>query len=87
MDATLSEVHQELVAIGAAIAANCEPCLTFHVQKAREAGITNDQLQAAVAIAQQVKETPARLMVARANRLLAQGDDRPSDTTSSRCCG
>ena len=87
MDATLSEVHQELVAIGAEIAANCEPCLTFHVQKAREAGITNDQLQAAVAIAQQVKETPARLMVARANRLLAQGDDRPSDTTSSRCCG
>ncbi|MBI2528666.1 MAG: carboxymuconolactone decarboxylase family protein [Candidatus Rokubacteria bacterium] len=87
MDATLSEVHQELVAVGAAIAANCEPCLAYHVQKAREAGITNDQLQAAVAVAQQVKETPARLMIARANRLLGQGEDRPADTTSSRCCG
>ncbi len=87
MNATLSTVQEEFVAIGAAMAANCEPCLVYHVQKAREAGVTDEQLQAAVALAQKVKETPARLMLARANRILAQGDETPGQTATSRCCG
>ncbi len=87
MNATLSTVEEEFVAIGAAMAANCEPCLVYHVRKAREAGVTDEQLQAAVALAQKVKEAPTRLMLARANRILAQGDGTPGQTATSRCCG
>ena len=35
-----SEAVQELVAIGAAIASNCEPCFRFHFDKARKLGVS-----------------------------------------------
>ncbi len=85
MDAILSKLNEELVAIGAAIAANCEPCLNHHVQKAREAGITDDQLRAAVTIAQRVKETPARLVLAQAKRLLGDREGTPAEAAAG-CC-
>ncbi len=62
-----------------------EPCLNHHVQRAREAGITDDQLRAAVAVAQRVKETPARLMLAQAKRLLAATDGAPAEAAAG-CC-
>jgi AhpD family alkylhydroperoxidase len=47
---------EELVAIGAAIGANCEPCLKTHFRAAREAGATPDDMAQAVATARQVKQ-------------------------------
>ncbi|MEN9728404.1 MAG: hypothetical protein RL434_2770, partial [Pseudomonadota bacterium] len=32
--------ERELVALGAALAANCVPCIEFHVPAARKAGLT-----------------------------------------------
>lgn len=88
MEATFSRDQEELVAIGAAVAANCEPCLKYHVRKAREAGLTDDQLRTAVSVARKVKETPARLILEAADRFLAP-DDRPSSEPAAKagCCG
>ncbi len=91
METTLTKAQEELVAIGAAIAANCEPCLAHHVRLAREAGLTDLDLQAAVVVARRVKETPARLILQAAHRLVSTGD--PSSTepstapSTSGCCG
>lgn len=73
----------ELVAIGAAIAADCEPCLKYHHRKAVELGIHPEDMIRAVNVALQVKETPARMMVQLAQRLLA-----PEMTeVGGGCCG
>lgn len=86
MQTTLAKAQEELVAIGAAIAANCEPCLTYHVRAAREAGLTDAELQAAVVVARRVKEMPARLILEASQRLLASGEASPAAARSG-CCG
>ena len=60
----------ELVAIGAAIAANCEPCFKYHYAQARKHGVSNEDLACAVTMAQKVKEAPARAVLDLANRYL-----------------
>jgi len=67
----------ELVAIGAAIAANCEPCLEFHHAKAKELGVSAADMRRAVDVAQKVKEAPARAMLQLAQRRL-----EPASVTS-----
>jgi AhpD family alkylhydroperoxidase len=87
MEASLATDQKELVAIGAAIGANCEPCLKYHAQKAREAGLTDTQLRAAVAIARAVKERPARLILEAADRLLGSGERSSPEPAKAGCCG
>lgn len=87
MNTGLSKEQEELVAVGAAIAANCEPCLKFHFGKGFEAGLSADQLEAAVAVARRVKETPARLILEAAERLLAPGGIGERKASDSVCCG
>lgn len=52
----MNEITKELIAIGASITAHCQPCLAFHVKKAREMGIENDLIQAAIQVGQQVEK-------------------------------
>jgi AhpD family alkylhydroperoxidase len=75
----------ELVAIGAAIAANCEPCFKFHFQQARKLGVSREDMMRAVKTAQAVKETPAKAMLQLAERFL-EGDPAGLPTVQS-CCG
>jgi AhpD family alkylhydroperoxidase len=60
----------ELVAIGAAIASNCEPCFKFHFDQARKLGVTDADMRRAVELAQKVKEAPARAVLDLARRSL-----------------
>ena len=77
---------QELVAIGAAIGANCEPCLKFHYDKARKLGVSAQDMHAAVAVALAVKETPARAMVDLAGKLLRKPVEAAAAGTVGDCC-
>jgi AhpD family alkylhydroperoxidase len=58
-----TEAVQELVAVGAAIAANCEPCFKYHFDKARKLGVSKDDMARAVTTGQTVKESPARAIL------------------------
>lgn len=60
----------ELVALGAAIASNCEPCFKFHYDRARTLGVTDADMRRAVDLAQRVKEAPARSVLVLARRYL-----------------
>jgi alkylhydroperoxidase/carboxymuconolactone decarboxylase family protein YurZ len=51
-----------LIAAGAAMAANCEPCLNKVVPDLIEAGVAEADIRAAVEIGQFVKDRPAALM-------------------------
>lgn len=59
----------ELVAIGAAIAANCEPCLRYHVAAAAKLGVAQADIDDAVRLAAKVKEAPHRAIMKLADRL------------------
>lgn len=62
---------EELVAIGAAVGANCDSCLTHHVSEARKAGVTRDDIARAIATARQIKEAALLDISKTAGRLLA----------------
>ncbi len=72
----------ELVAIGAAIAANCQPSFRFHHDRARELSVSRGDIFRAVKAAQSVK-APARAMLELAAMFLA-----PAPAASgAMCCG
>lgn len=54
----LDEKTKELIAIGAAIAGNCIPCLEWHYKKCRELGGSKEEIQEAIEMAKKVKEVP-----------------------------
>jgi 4-carboxymuconolactone decarboxylase len=56
----LTERERELVAIGAAIASNCVPCIEYHIPEARKAGLSDPQIEQAVRLADKVQRVPAR---------------------------
>ncbi|MBN8730191.1 MAG: arsenite efflux transporter metallochaperone ArsD [Acidobacteria bacterium] len=65
-----SEAVAELVAIGAAIASNCEPCFKFHFDRARILGVSKADIALAVKTAQTVKDASSRAISELAERLL-----------------
>jgi AhpD family alkylhydroperoxidase len=85
MQSLYTDAVAELVAIGAAIAANCDPCFKYHFQQARKLGISREDMMLAVKTAQSVKETPARAMLQLADRYL-EGDPDGLPIVQS-CCG
>jgi len=66
----------ELVAIAAAIAANCEPCLRYHTREAEKLGVSAADMARAVELAAKVKDAPHQNILKLAARLT--GNDRPN---------
>ncbi len=82
-----SDAVAELVAIGASIVANCQPCFRMHYDKARKLGVSKEDMLAAVNVAQAVKTTPAESIMELVKRYLDirhAGEDAP---IRSGCCG
>lgn len=46
---------KELIAVGASITANCQPCLRYHVSQAREHGADEQEITEAIAVAKMVR--------------------------------
>ncbi len=80
-----TEQVAELVAIGAAIACNCEPCFKYHYDQARKLGVSELDMRYAVDLAQKVKDTPARAMLNLAERYLGPATAETKAAASS-CC-
>jgi AhpD family alkylhydroperoxidase len=59
-----------LIAVGAAVAGNCEPCLNTAVRGLKNAGATDEEIRGAVDIGQTVKERPAGIMKETAGKLI-----------------
>jgi len=76
----------ELVAIGAAIAANCEPCLKYHYQQAQHLGVSKADMASAIKMAANVKDSPHQAILRLADRLTGAGLGNPA-TASDPCCG
>ena len=46
----------ELIAVGASVAGHCQPCLNYHVRKAKEIGIDDQAIRDAIAIGRMVEK-------------------------------
>jgi AhpD family alkylhydroperoxidase len=51
----MDERTKELIAVGTSIAVHCQPCLSFHVGKARELGIDEESINEAIAVGKTVE--------------------------------
>ena len=60
-----------LIAVGAAVAGNCESCLNTAVRELKLAGATAEEIRGAVEIGQTVKERPAGIVKETADKLTA----------------
>jgi len=76
----------ELVAIGAAIAANCEPCLKYHYLQAQLLGVSKADMASAVRMAANVKDSPHQAILRLADKLTGASLSNPT-TASDPCCG
>ena len=81
-----SAAVNELVAIGAAIAANCEPCLKYHYREAQQLGVSKSDMARAVETGAKVKDSPHQAILRLAERLTgaALGGAKAE---SDPCCG
>ena len=65
---------KELIAVGASIAANCKPCLEYHVAKARENGANHHEIAEAVGVGKMVRNGAASKMDQFTSTVLADAD-------------
>ena len=81
-----SPAVNELVAMGAAIAANCEPCLKYHYREAQQLGVSKADMARAVKTGAKVKDSPHQAILRLAERLTgaALGGAKAE---SDPCCG
>lgn len=81
-----SAAVEELVAIGAAIACNCDPCFKYHFREAMKLGVPRADVALAVATARQVKEHIAQEILKTAGEQLAAARDAGPQPGSCGCC-
>jgi AhpD family alkylhydroperoxidase len=51
-----------LISIGTSVGANCQPCLQYHVAKAKEIGINEGEIQEAINVGRTVRTGAANKM-------------------------
>jgi len=78
-ESIFTEQVKELVAIGAAIASNCETCFKYHFDKARKLAVSREDLALAVETAKMVKASPAQAIALLAYKYLKAGDSKSSE--------
>ena len=77
----MDEKIKELIAIGASICAHCQPCLSYHVGKAHEAGLTDDEIREAIDVGRMVEKGAMSAMHDFSGNLL----DNPSQSSAAFC--
>ena len=82
-----SAAVEELVAIGASIACNCDPCFKYHFREAMNLGVPRADVALAVATARKVKEHVAELMLKTAGEQLAAARETGPQPGSCCCSG
>ena len=84
----LNQRESELVALGAAMGSNCSPCIEYHIPVARKAGLCDEEIGAAIDLADKVRQVPANKTLNTAQELLLAKDASTSqDKAEDAGCG
>jgi AhpD family alkylhydroperoxidase len=76
-----------LIAVGASISANCQPCLQINASKAREEGIDEQEIAEAIDIGRRVRQGAATKMDKFAASLSRAVPSAASEADSGCGCG
>lgn len=76
-----------VVAIGAAMGSNCPPCMEYHIPRARQAGLSDDEIHAAIVYADKIRQVPARKTLQTALALLPGLVPEAAGAASASGCG
>jgi AhpD family alkylhydroperoxidase len=82
---TLDERTTILIAIGASVAANCQPCLEISVERARTHGIESREIEAAIEVGRGVRKGAAAKMDRFAAGLSDSGQVAPGGDCGCGC--
>jgi AhpD family alkylhydroperoxidase len=72
METLTADKMSMLIALGAAVAGNCDSCLSTVAQRLKEAGVATQEIRGAVEIGLTVKEKPAAIVKETADRLTGE---------------
>jgi AhpD family alkylhydroperoxidase len=96
----LDDKTKELIAIGASVTAHCQSCLVFHLNKARQVGTSEREINMAISIGKAVQKGSNTAMESFINEQLGQikahesicqredmQEKQGSGPDKSSCCG
>lgn len=83
---TLDSKTRELVAVGASITANCQPCLEYHANKAIEFGADAAEIADAIEMGKRVRKGAGAKMDEFSSALKTSGT-APKGSVKPFCCG
>ncbi len=75
-----------LIALGSSYALNCQPCLELHKHEAIDAGLTMEEMRAAIAVAESVKKGAYDLARQSAGNLFGNIKEERCCPGVSKCC-
>lgn len=52
----------ELIAIGASLTANCQPCIKYHLKAAKDLGVTEEEIEEVLKLAKAIKIHSSKVM-------------------------
>lgn len=81
----LDDRIKELIAVGASITANCQPCLQYHTSEAQKSGADEQDIMEAIDVGKMVRRGAAAKMDKFASTLTQTA--APSTNSSSGGCG
>ena len=75
--------EEQLIFVGASIASGCEPCTSHHIKKAKESGLSHQEIREAILNAIDMRKSASKIMKAHAFEQLGEPDEgKPKET----CC-
>jgi AhpD family alkylhydroperoxidase len=77
---------EEMIALGVAYGINCKPCMEYHKKEAIGAGLTSEEMLAAITIAKQVKAGATKKTEAFAKELFGEVGNERCCPAGSECC-
>ncbi len=77
----MDEKTKELIAVGASVGAHCQPCLSYHVGKAKELGIDGAEIREAMAVGHMVEKGAMAAM-----KQFSAGVFEAPAATAPSCC-
>jgi len=78
----MDEKIKELIAVGAAVAGQCQPCLTYHVGRAKDLGADTSEIREAMDVGHKVEQGAMATMQDFSKEILGEPVSR-----ASVCCG
>ncbi len=83
----MDEKVKKLIAVGASVSANCQPCLQFHAGKALETGANEQEIKDAIEIGKMVRQGAASNVDKFASSLSQPASSSPdSGNANCACC-